>query len=105
MPFLGHFRIRHAYVFFVKKLWFDNIYNRIFVKSILKVSYEGTYKVLDKGLFDYIGSQGLFLIVQKIQKHINTLQSGYLYNYVLLSFVGLAAFSFVVFLLIKIKWR
>lgn len=73
-----------------ERFYFDSIYNNVFAASVLR---EGklTGQKIDKGLIEVYGYQGLSLFYNK--NKYNTLDSGFLPNYVLLLFVGLVLIS------------
>lgn len=90
---------RSIYSIFVKKLWFDNLYNRLLIKFLVDLSYLGTFQSIDKGLLEVFGPKGLSGFVNALSLAIKPIQSGYIYNYLLLSFFGYIAFCLVIYLL------
>jgi NADH-ubiquinone oxidoreductase chain 5 len=47
-----------------------------------------TYKILDRGLIEYIGPQGIAIVLRDLSKSASNLQSGYIYNYAFTIFLS-----------------
>ena len=58
-----------------------NLVNNILYNNV-------TYKILDRGLIEFVGPQGLILTLTKLTKNISTLQSGIIYNYAFIIFIS-----------------
>jgi proton-translocating NADH-quinone oxidoreductase chain L len=108
--FLKQNLIRDLFSFFNKKWYFDVIYNKVIVYPVLKISYFGTFKAIDRGLLEIFGGYGFNRLFSSIFKFITALQSGYIYNYISFMIFGLVMFLSVVlffnvtvFLLICLK--
>ena len=76
------------YYFFSKKWYFDNIYNFFIVKNLLTIGYQITYILIDKGILEIFGPLGLKIIINKISINISKIQTGFIYNYSLMFFLG-----------------
>jgi len=74
--------------FFTKKWYFDLVYNRIFVSLILMLGYKGTFKYLDRGLFELLGGYGLQKFLAYISSLVLRVQSGFLYNNASIMIIG-----------------
>lgn len=83
-----------VYYFFNKRWYFDKIYNDFVVFSGLYFGYNVSFKALDKGSFEVIGPQGICLIFSKLARQVSQLQSGMIYHYAVIIYVGLAIFIF-----------
>lgn len=80
LPSFILFLVKRIYYIFVKKIWFDNLYNRVVVKNILVISYQGTFKVIDKGILEYAGTRGLTKLLGNVANNIKVLQNGFIFN-------------------------
>ena len=81
---------RLIYTFFNKKWFFDKFYIEYIAQTLFNLSYDQTYKQLDKGLFEYIGPFGFSSIIYKKSLSFSTTQSGNVYHYAFVIF-----FSFI----------
>ena len=70
-------------IFFYRKWHFDLVYNSFFGKFFLNYGYSFLYKIVDKGFLEYFGPLGLEKLVIFFSKFFLSLQTGYLYHYVL----------------------
>jgi NADH-ubiquinone oxidoreductase chain 5 len=77
------------YLFFNKKFFFDKLQNELICINLLRVGYESTYKVIDKGLIENIGPSGLAKLALAIGQNSKNTQSGLLNHYAFLIFIGL----------------
>ena len=75
------------YCFFIKLFWFlnnkwyfDYLYNNYIGFFILRHGYETFYKLLDKGVIEICGPQGLSTIVYRISLNLSKKQTGYIYH-------------------------
>ena len=75
------FNIREIYIFLSNKWHFDYIYNNYIVKPIFTWGHNVSYKVLDKGLIEVIGPNGLSSSIRYVSTIFSRLQSGQVYNY------------------------
>ena len=76
---------------FENKLYIDEIYYFIFVKSSFYLG-KGFWKSIDTDLIDNLGPNGISRLIGSFGKVVSRLQSGYLYHYVLSVVVGLTLF-------------
>ena len=87
------------YKFLLKKWYFDELYNYLFVKNIIKLS-DNLWKKIDDGLIDRLGPNALALSTKNISKFFSRLQTGYIYHYVFSFVIGMTLLiSFVIFFL------
>jgi len=64
----------------------------VIAKPLINFGYEVSYKVLDRGLIEYIGPYGISKELRKFTKLLSSLQSGQIYNYAFGIFVFLTLF-------------
>jgi NADH-ubiquinone oxidoreductase chain 5 len=76
------------YNFLNRKWYFDKIYYEFINQYILKVGYNVTYKMVDKGLIEMCGPYGLTTIFSFLSQRIILLQTGYIYHYSLLMLIS-----------------
>ena len=75
---------RKVYTFLNKKWFFDKFYNEIVGQSFLKWGYSGSYKKIDRGVFEMLGPQGISAAILKISYRTHKLQSFSIYHYTLI---------------------
>jgi proton-translocating NADH-quinone oxidoreductase chain L len=84
--------------FFFNKWYFDYVYNYYFGYSILNYSYECFYKLLDKGIIENFGPNGLSIVCYKVAARINYNQSGVIYHLACFLFLGLIFLNLIIFI-------
>jgi len=77
--------------FFFNKWYFDELYDRIFVKPALYLG-QGLWKAGDGNLIDGVGPDGVAAATRDLAGRISRLQSGYLYHYAFAMLVGVVVF-------------
>ena len=82
-----------VYSFLSKKWYFDKVYNDFVVQKALDFGYNVGFKTIDRGFVEYIGPYGIVNTVQPLTKHINSMQSGFVYHYGFVIFLGLILFT------------
>ena len=85
----GFHRTHH---FLVKKWYFDEIYDRLFVKPAFALGY-GFWKSGDGALIDGVGPDGIAATTLNIARRAGALQSGYLYHYAFAMLLGIAGLT------------
>jgi NADH-ubiquinone oxidoreductase chain 5 len=85
-------KIYYIYTFFIKKWYFDNIYNKFVVNTFFFIGYHISFKLLDRGLFELIGPLGITRLVSNLTKKVSNLQSGLIYHYIFTMILGLTFF-------------
>nr|YP_010394123.1 NADH dehydrogenase subunit 5 [Phytophthora litchii]DAZ88131.1 TPA_asm: NADH dehydrogenase subunit 5 [Phytophthora litchii] len=78
----------YFYNFLNRKWYFDKIYYEFINQYILKIGYNVTYKMIDKGLIEICGPYGLTTIFSFLSQRIVLLQTGYIYHYSLLMLIS-----------------
>jgi len=81
------FKNEKIYNFFLKKWYFDELYNLIFVEPSKKIGLF-FWKKGDINIIDRYGPDGLSKIIKKISDKAVSLQSGYLYHYAFAMLIG-----------------
>jgi NADH-ubiquinone oxidoreductase chain 5 len=78
----------YCYNFLNRKWYFDKIYYEFVNQYILKIGYNVTYKMIDKGLIEICGPYGLISIFSFLSFQIINIQTGYIYHYSLLILIS-----------------
>ena len=79
----------YFYNFLNKKWFFDKIFYEFINQNILQISYNITYKLIDKGIIEFFGPLGLLQLFSNWSRKIIILQTGYIFHYSLLIFLSL----------------
>jgi NADH:ubiquinone oxidoreductase subunit 5 (subunit L)/multisubunit Na+/H+ antiporter MnhA subunit len=77
------------YNFLNKKWFFDKLYNEQFCQFLFNFSYETSYKVVDRGIFEILGPHGITRVLFKLASTVSKIQTGYIYHYTFVFLVGL----------------
>nr|AND97079.1 NADH dehydrogenase subunit 5 [Tethya sp. XMU02001079] len=86
-------RVRYSVYIFLNSAWqFNYIINHFFVKNIWKFGHIITYRVIDRGILEVIGPQGISKVLIKLTQVISNFQSGMVFNYALIMIVFTALF-------------
>lgn len=80
--------LRKIYIFLNTKWFFDHIYNYYINSYLSKIGYDLCYKIIDKGFLEYFGPLGLINLSYKISKQTLKFQTGLIYHYICLMFLG-----------------
>jgi NADH-ubiquinone oxidoreductase chain 5 len=88
----------YFYNFLNRKWYFDKIYYEFLNQPALKIGYNYSYKMIDKGLIEVLGPYGLVTIFSFFNQQIILLQTGYIYQYSLLIFIGSIFSIHIIFL-------
>ncbi len=82
----------YFYSFFVKKWYFDIIYNKFIVKNILYFGYGISFKLIDRGFIEHFGPLGITKLLNLLSKKTSEIQSGLIYHYALTIIFGVTFF-------------
>ncbi len=75
----------HIIYTFLNSAWqFNYVINHFIINNIWKVGHIITYRLIDRGLLEIIGPKGISIIIIKLTQFISNVQSGLLFNYVLI---------------------
>jgi NADH-ubiquinone oxidoreductase chain 5 len=78
---------RTLYTFLSNKWHWDYIYNSLVAAPIFAWGHNVSYKVLDRGLFEYLGPFGITRLLSFITCQLSGFQSGLVYNYAFSIFI------------------
>ena len=90
LPGLVSSKFNNIYTFVYHKWYFDELYNKIFVRPIFFCG-KALWKIGDGVLIDGLGPDGISNIVRQLSKQISKIQSGYLYHYAFIMLIGLVS--------------
>ena len=90
LPAKGAQQLGPVYRFFYNKWYFDELYDRIFVKPSLWLGRQ-FWKLGDVGTIDRFGPNGAAWVVERGSVLAKRVQSGYVYSYALVMLLGLVA--------------
>jgi len=79
---------QNIYRFFNQRYWFELIYNRSIVKTVLYLGYV-INSILDRGVFELIGPRGAVAGLYKISNYLASFDSGSIARYAFVMFSGL----------------
>ena len=80
------------YNYFNRKWYFDKVYNEYLNQGVLHVGYDGTYKVVDRGIIELFGPHGISQFIYRKGSNLNNLQTGLIYNYTFIMLLGAIVF-------------
>jgi len=83
---------RSVYIFLNRRWLFDRLQNDLIGSVILKLGYNTTYKLVDKGVIEVFGPKGLSFLTITFSKQISSLQSGLVHQYAFIMFIGVTLF-------------
>jgi NADH-quinone oxidoreductase subunit L len=92
-------QFRPVYLFLLNKWYFDELYDKIFVRPAMRL---GRFLWLkgDRDTIDGYGPDGISALTQRFAGRLSNLQTGYLYHYAFVMLVGVVLFiTFFVMLL------
>jgi proton-translocating NADH-quinone oxidoreductase chain L len=78
-----------VYNFLNRKWYFDRIYNQFICQKTLNISYEFTYKDIDRGLIEKLGPSNVVVLVYAFFSSIKEIQTGRLFHYLLMFLINL----------------
>lgn len=81
--------------FLVNKWYFDKIYNEFLVKPSFLFGHQITYKLLDRGLFEMLGPNGLTVLITNFTRFTSSLQSGLIYHYAFIMLIATSIFMLI----------
>jgi len=83
-------RFRSLYLFLLNKWYFDELYDRLFVKSAFSLG-EGLWKTGDGTIIDGWGPDGIAAATRELAREASRLQTGYVYHYAFAMLIGVVA--------------
>jgi NADH-quinone oxidoreductase subunit L len=94
LPGIVTARLRGLYLFLLNKWYFDELYDRIFVRPARALGFE-LWKSGDGMIIDGLGPDGLAAATRNLSVRASRLQTGYLYHY---------AFAMLIGVVILVSW-
>jgi NADH-quinone oxidoreductase subunit L len=91
LPRLLAERLRAIYLFLLNKWYFDELFDRLFVRSSFALGY-GFWKGGDGAIIDGHGPDGAAAATIGAARQASRLQTGYVYHYAFAIVVGVVAF-------------
>jgi NADH-ubiquinone oxidoreductase chain 5 len=85
---------QNLYRFFNQRYWFELIYNRCVVKSVLYLGYV-TNSILDRGALEMIGPWGAVAGIYKVSHYFASFDTGSIAKYGFVMFSGLLSFLLI----------
>jgi len=79
-----------VYRFALNKWYFDELYDKIFVKPAFALGY-GFWKSGDGAVIDGCGPDGVAAVCRNIARRVSAIQSGFVYHYAFAMLIGIAA--------------
>lgn len=86
------------YVFFIKKWFFDRVYNENIVGNLLYDGYHVLYQHTDRGDIEKFGPTGLYTLLLTIARSFSAFQNGLILNY-----LGRFSFAIIVILVFSLS--
>ena len=83
---------RNVYIFLNRRWLFDRLQNDLIGSVVLKLGYNTTYKLVDKGIIEVLGPRGLSFLAMTFSKQVSSLQSGLVHQYAFIMFIGVTLF-------------
>ena len=80
-------RLRPLYLFSYNKWYFDELYDRLFVRPAFFIG-KGLWKTGDGAIIDGLGPDGVANVTRNLAQRAVRLQSGYLYHYAFAMMIG-----------------
>ncbi len=80
-------QLKPLYEFSYRKWYFDELYDRIFVKPAFVLGY-GFWKSGDGAVIDGVGPDGVATLTRRLSRRASWLQTGYVYHYAFAMLVG-----------------
>ena len=96
---INSYKLQYPFYHFLSLKWyFDEIYLIYVSRFVMNFGYKTSFKLLDRGLFEYLGPFGITLLIKKLSNNIVKLQTGLIYHYIFCMLIGTLAI--ILFLLV-----
>ncbi len=83
-------RFRAIYLFLLNKWYFDELYDRLFVRTAFTLG-DGLWKGGDGAIIDGFGPDGIAAATRELAREASRLQTGYVYHYAFAMLIGVVA--------------
>src|SRR5579884_3585877 len=90
IPTIAASRFRALYLFLLNKWYFDELYDRLFVRTAFALG-DGLWKSGDGMIIDGLGPDGIAAATRDLAREASRLQTGYLYHYAFVMLIGVVA--------------
>jgi len=80
-------RLRPLYLFSFNKWYFDELYDRVFVRTAFVLGL-GFWKSGDGAVIDGVGPDGVASVTRQLARRASRLQTGYVYHYAFAMLIG-----------------
>jgi NADH-quinone oxidoreductase subunit L len=90
LPALAAQRLRALYLFLLNKWYFDELYDRLFVRTSFALG-DGLWKGGDGRVIDGLGPDGIAAATRDLARQASRLQTGYVYHYAFAMLIGVVA--------------
>jgi NADH-quinone oxidoreductase subunit L len=90
MPARISMQYRALYLFLLNKWYFDELYDRLFVRNAFSLG-EGLWKTGDGKIIDGLGPDGVAAATRELASEASRLQTGYVYHYAFAMLIGVVA--------------
>src|SRR5205823_5401408 len=81
---------RALYLFLLNKWYFDELYDRLFVRSAFTLG-DGLWRTGDGAIIDGFGPDGIAAATRELAREASRLQTGYVYHYAFAMLIGVVA--------------
>jgi NADH-ubiquinone oxidoreductase chain 5 len=85
------------YTFLNRKWFFDKVYNDFIIQPSIGLSFHSTYKIIDRGLLELLGPLGISNTLYSNALVFSRLQTGFVYHYTFVIFIGFCIFLSFIF--------
>jgi NADH-ubiquinone oxidoreductase chain 5 len=89
--------LKNIFYFFGKKWLFDFFYNKYIARFVFFLAYDVVFKVVDRGAIELLGPLGIVRNLLYVSNKISSVQSGYIYHYFVIKFIGFFIFFVSIF--------
>jgi NADH-quinone oxidoreductase subunit L len=90
IPAWAALQFRALYLFLLNKWYFDELYDRLFVRSAFSLG-DGLWKTGDGMIIDGLGPDGISAATRELAREASRLQTGYVYHYAFAMLIGVVA--------------
>ncbi len=90
IPVAAAKQFRALYLFLLNKWYFDELYDRLFVRSAFSLG-DGLWKTGDGMVIDGLGPDGISAATRELAREASKLQTGYVYHYAFAMLIGVVA--------------
>jgi NADH-quinone oxidoreductase subunit L len=90
LPAATAMRFRALYLFLLNKWYFDELYDRVFVRTAFSLG-DGLWKTGDGKIIDGLGPDGIAATTRELAREASRLQTGYVYHYAFAMLIGVVA--------------